>query len=168
MFFQFKNLNISSSISSSAYFNFFFRKRLKKGCQFGEDSALIRICYQSTNPCLPTLERWYALVLSSRSPWFSVKSMEMFVFWIIFKFSVPLSLSIKYVSQTYQENRVSPHGWEPLHACDMSREQSPQLSMDGVGRGGKMKQKRSEQFSEICEKSYCFSIYCHQHNEGKN
>lgn len=55
----------------------------------------------------------------------------------------------------------------------MARTQSPQLSMDGVGRGGKVKQQHNEQLREICKKKvvagYCFSIYCiYQYSEGKN
>lgn len=62
-------------------FFFFFKKKLKKGCKFWADAALIRLCYWSTNPCPPTSEsHCYAIVVYSRSSWFSVVHMEIFFF----------------------------------------------------------------------------------------
>lgn len=68
------------------------------------------------------------------------------------------------MSQIYHESSISPPSWELLHTHGMARTQSPQLSMDGVGRGGKVKQQHNERFCEICKKivaaGYWFSIYC--------
>lgn len=86
---------------------------------------------------------------------------DVFLLEHIYIFSAIITFYKISVSQTYHESRISPPSWEPLHARGMARTQSPQLSMDGVGRGGKTKQQSNEQFSEICNKgSYRILLLC--------
>lgn len=86
---------------------------------------------------------------------------DVFLLEHIYIFSAIITFYKISVSQAYHESRISPPSWEPLHARGMARTQSPQLSMDGVGRGGTTKQQSNEQFSEICNKgSYRLLLLC--------